>query len=289
MHEVLGLVVMTLAFLIGLALVTYHASDDAIVRGSTLSDAFVPGENQVSNALGLAGAWMAQLLVPRFLGYPVSLLSALMCMVGYLLFRRRLTGKLVSTGVLILVVTFAVASLLGWIALVFEVELALWSGRLGLGVAGWLQHVLGTIGSAVILAMSLVIAVLLLVDHDLQHMFDRFGSWTASVKAATGRRRAARKKRVEANRKAKQAKRKAGDFEDLPETHHEPSEAAARQSPGSTTAPAPPASERTLNDTFQGMPPPARSTAHARLRKRILKYMSSSVSRRNTPISWSGR
>lgn len=263
MHEVLGLVVMTLAFLIGLALVTYHTSDDVIVRGSTLSDAFVPGENQVSNALGLAGAWMAQLLVPRFLGYPVVLLSAFMCMVGYLLLRRRLTGKLVSTGILVLVVTFTVAGLLGWIALVFEVELALWSGSLGLGVAGWLQHVLGTIGSAVILAMSLAIAVLLLVGHDLQRIFDRFGSWTASVKAATGRRRAARKKRVEANRKAKQAKRKAGDSEDLPETRHEPSQTAARRSSGSTTAPAPSASSRTLNDTFQGMSPPARSTAHA--------------------------
>ena len=255
MHEVLGLVVMTLAFLIGLALVTYNASDDAIVRGSTLSDAFIPGENQISNALGLAGAWIAGLLVPRFLGYPIVLLAGLVCMAGYLLFRRRLTGKLVSTGILVFVVTFTVASLFGWIALVFEVELTLWSGRLGLGVAGWLQHVLGTIGSAVILSMSLAIAILLLVDHDLQRMFDRVGSWFASVKAAAGRRRAAREKRAEAKRKEKQAKRKTGDSEDLTGTRHE-------RPSSKTTAPAPPGSSRTLNDTFQGMPPPARSTAH---------------------------
>ncbi len=262
MHEVLGLVVMTLAFLIGLALVTYHASDDVIVRGSTLSDAFVPGENQVSNALGLAGAWIARLLVPRFLGYPVVLLAGLACMVGYLLFRRRLTGKLISTGILILIVTFTVAGLLGWVALVFEVELALWSGRLGLGVAGWLQHVLGRIGSAVILAMSLAIAFLLLVDHDLQRLFDKVGYWPASVKAAAARRRAAREKRAEANRKAKQAKRKTGDSEDLKETPDKTVQMAAG-APGRMADPAPSGSDRTLNDTFQGMRPPARSTAQA--------------------------
>ncbi len=256
MHEVLGLVVMTLAFLIGLALVTYNASDDAIVRGSTLSDAFIPGENQISNALGLTGAWIAGLLVPRFLGYPIVLLAGLACMAGYLLFRRRLTGKLVSTGILVFVVTFTVASLLGWIALVFEVELTLWSGRLGLGVAGWLQHVLGTIGSAVILAMSLAIAILLLGGHDLQRMFDRVGSWFASVKSVAGRRRATREKRAEAKRKAKQAKRKTGDSEDLTGTRHE-------RPSSKTTTPAPSASGRTMNDTFQGISPPARSTAHA--------------------------
>ena len=263
MHEVLGLVVMTLAFLIGLALVTYDPSDDAIVRGSTLSDAFIPGENQVSNALGLAGAWIARLLVLRFLGYPVVLLSGLLCMAGYLLLRRRITGKLVSTGVLVLIVTFTLASLLGWVALVFEVELAFWSGRLGLGVAGWLQHVVGTIGSAVLLAMSLAIAVLLLVDHDLQRMFDKVGYWAASAKAAAGRRRAAREKRAEARRKAKQAKRKTGAPEDLSETPRGPLQTASRQSPGKTPAPIPSGSNRTLNDTFHGMEPSARSTAHA--------------------------
>lgn len=262
MHEVLGLVVMTLAFLIGLALVTYNASDDAIVRGSTLSDAFIPGENQVSNALGLAGAWIARFLVPRFLGYPVVLLAGLACMAGYLLFRRRLTGKLVSTGILILIVTFTVAGLLGWVSLVFEVELALWSGRLGLGVAGWLQHVLGRTGSAVILAMSLAIAFLLLVDHDLQRLFDKVGSWPASVKANAARRRAAREKRAEANRKAKQAKRKTENSEDLTETPHETVQMAAG-GPGRMAAPAPSGSDRTLNETFQGMSPPARSTAQA--------------------------
>ena len=261
MHEVLGLVVMTLAFLIGLALVTYDPSDDAILRGSTLSDAFIPGENQVSNALGLAGAWIARLLVLRFLGYPVVLLSGLLCMAGYLLLRRRITGKLVSIGVLVFIVTFTLASLLGWVALVFEAELAFWSGRLGLGVAGWLQHVFGTIGSAVLLAMSLAIAVLLLVDHDLQRMFDKVGSWAGSVKAAAGRRRVALEKRVEVRRKAKRAKRKTGDSED--ETPREPLQTASPQSSGKTPAPIPSGPHRALNDTFHRMEPSVQSAAHA--------------------------
>ncbi len=258
MHEVLGLVAMTLAFLICLALIAYAGVDDAIVRGSTFGDIFVPGENEVSNMLGLAGAWVAYWVVPRFLGYPAVLLSGFLGMTGYLLFRRRASIKLVSMGLLVFAVVLAAAAFFGWISLVFDVELVLWSGALGLGVAGWLQHVFGVVGSAAILALLLVIAFLLLGKPDVQALFDKAGAWNASRKAAAAQHRAERKKRAEEKRKARQEKqadqkkrRAAKASEATPRT---PPESSAPTSP-------PPASDegsgRTLNDAFQGDRPPS--------------------------------
>ena len=261
MHEVLGLVSMTLAFLVCLALVTYQAADDIIVRSSTPRDLFVPGENQASNMLGLAGAWIAYWFVPRFLGYPVVLLSGFFCMTGYLLFRRRASGKLVSTGLLVFAVAFASAAFFGWTARVFDVELALWSGRLGLGVAGWLQHVFGEVGSAAMLALCLAVAFLLLAEPDLQALFDKVGAWNASRKAAAATRRAARKKRAEEKRKSraeKQAARKKKN-ERPAQTAPEPTSPSPSGAASTRTA-APPAAEeasRTRNDAFRGDAPPA--------------------------------
>lgn len=284
MHEVLGLISMTLTFLVCLALITYQTDDDIIVRGSTLGDTFVPGENQVSNMLGLAGAWIAYWCVPRFLGYPVVLLSGFLCMTGYLLFRRRASVRLVSTGILVFSIVFAAAAFFGWAALVFDAELDLWSGRLGLGVAGWLQHVFGAVGSAAILALCLLVAFLLLAEPDLQAFFDKVGTWNASRKTVAAKRRAAHKKRREEKRKTKAAKEAArkNKKERLAQTAPE-----SLSPPPSAATPASEESNRTLNDTFRGEPLPSPDAGDApekdieiHVRERIEEEHASRVQRR---------
>ena len=268
MHEALGLVAMTLSLLVCLALVTYRGADDAIVGGITFRDIFVPGENQASNILGWAGAWVAYWIVPRFLGYPFVLLTGFLCMAGYLLFRRRTSIQLVSMGLLVFAIVFAAASFFGWISLVFDVELALWSGALGLGVAGWLQHVFGTVGSAAILALLIAIAFLLLAEPDVQALFDKVSGWNASRKDAAAQRRAARKQRTDEKRKTRQAKRAEQKKRRAEKTSGKAAEAgseeaseeaspASRPSSGPTT-PAPASSgepSRTRNDAFRPADP----------------------------------
>ncbi|MEX0748079.1 MAG: DNA translocase FtsK 4TM domain-containing protein, partial [Rhodothermales bacterium] len=175
--EILGLILMVLAVLLGVAVVTYSASDDAIARAFTFSDAFDPGNNRATNALGLVGAVLSRALVPSFLGYVVLVLTGLLFAWGYMFFRQRQAIYLPLVSVLLIAGAFTLACLFGWIALVFGVDLLLWSGEVGLGIAGWLQRILGNVGSVGMLLLLLAITSLLLVEDDFQRTFDRLEDW----------------------------------------------------------------------------------------------------------------
>ncbi len=182
--EVLGLILMVLALLVGLAFVTYDPGDDGIARAFTLRDALDPGNNRASNALGLVGAFLAHAMVPNFLGYVVVLLTGLVFAWGYVFFRRRTPVYLPLVSVLTAAAAFALASLFGWLTIVFETDLTLWSGAVGLGAAGWMEHVFGTVGSILLLVLVLLVTSLLLVDHDIQRTMDRLGDGLYFVRAA---------------------------------------------------------------------------------------------------------
>ena len=182
--EVLGLILMVLALLVGLAFLTYDPGDDAIARAFTLEDALDPGSNRATNALGLVGAVLAHAMVPNFLGYTVLLLTGLIFAWGYVLLRNRTPVYLPLVTVLTVVATFALACLFGWITLVYDAQLTLWSGAVGLGAAGWMERVFGTIGSLLLLVLVLFVTSLLLVDHDIQRTMDRAEEWFHTARLA---------------------------------------------------------------------------------------------------------
>lgn len=175
--EVLGLILMVLAVLLGLAFLTYDPGDDAIARAFTFADALDPGNNRAMNALGLVGAVLAHAMVPGFLGYTVLLLTGLLFGWGYVFFRRRTPVYLPLVSVLTLLATFTLACVFGWITLVFNADLMLWSGTVGVGVAGWMERVFGTVGSALLQVLVLSVTSLLLIDHDIQRTMDRVEEW----------------------------------------------------------------------------------------------------------------
>ena len=182
--EILGLILMVLAILFGLAIVTYSATDDAIARAFTFEDAFSPGNNRAENALGLIGAVLASLMVPSFLGYVVLIPAGLLFAWGYVFFRQRKPIFLPLVSILLIAAAFTIASLFGWLTIFFEADLSLWSGEIGLGLGAWLQRILGSTGSILIILLFLAITTLLLVDHDIQRTFDRIEDWLVSAKSA---------------------------------------------------------------------------------------------------------
>lgn len=212
-REVLGLILMVLGLLVALAIVTYSARDDAIARAFSLGDALNPGENRASNALGLVGALIARLLVHDFLGYSVLLLAGLLFAWGYLFFRQRPAVYLPLVSVLVAVGTFTLASLFGWITLVFDAGLDLWSGSTGLGAAGWLQQVFGTVGSVLLLLLALSVTSLLLVDHDIQRSLDRLAQWTVSAREALAAWASSRVKRFREARRERRERAEASRAE----------------------------------------------------------------------------
>ncbi len=209
--EVLGLILMVLAFLIALAVLSYSPEDDAVARQFSLDALINPGDNRAQNALGLIGAAIARLLVPLSLGYSVLVFPGLLFAWGYVFFRNRTPVYLPLLTILLSVSAFILATLFGWFGLTLEVDLLNWSGAWGLGAAGWMQRVFGTAGSLILTLLTLVVTVLLVVDHDIQRSIDRveefvknlrerLKSWREGQRGQRAERRAERKRLLEERR-----------------------------------------------------------------------------------------
>ncbi|WP_456425283.1 DNA translocase FtsK 4TM domain-containing protein [Rhodocaloribacter sp.] len=249
--EVLGLILMVLALLLTLAVVTYSPADDAVARQFSLDALLNPGDNRAENALGLIGAAIARLIVPRALGYSALIFPALLFAWGYVFFRNRTPVYLPLLTVLLSVSAFILSAFFGWFGLTLEVDLLNWSGAWGLGAAGWMQRVFGAAGSFILTLLTLVVTVLLVVDHDIQRSIDRveefvktsrerLKTWRDGRRGRRAERRAERQRMLE-ERRAERARTEAERARKKKKAEPPRPARPAPRTPERTVAPAPPA------------------------------------------------
>ncbi|MDX1546549.1 MAG: DNA translocase FtsK 4TM domain-containing protein, partial [Rhodothermales bacterium] len=286
-REILGLLLMAVAALVGLALVTYDPADAEVARQFSLEAALHPGRTHAGNALGLVGAALAQALVAGFLGYTALLLCGLLMAWGYVTFRHKPTAYLPRRSVLILAGAFLIAAMIGWFGIALEQDLGAWSGAVGAGLAAWMRQVLGAVGSFVILLLLLLLTALVVFDRDVQPPVERLeaGFLALRTRLAEGwgrfrahqaERRQARaerrrvlaeqreRDRTERDRRLDQERREAARAERRTAAKPAP-RPAAEAPPPRPRAPVPPPpdalDEPPLNDHLRGdheaAPPPA--------------------------------
>ncbi len=264
-QEIFGLILMVLALLLTIALVTYSAADRTIVSSFTWERALDPRHTQTQNALGLIGASLAYLLIPNFLGYPVLILSGLVGVWGYHIFRRRPFAHMPWVSGLVVASTFIVSCLVSWFSIVLETDLILFSGTWGIGIAGWFYNVCGAVGSVLIFSLLGAINLLLLFDHDVQRSMDRLeeaiaGMGSGIQKAWTDwqeRRQQRKEARATKRRQARREREAEASDESKPEEESpEPSPADVQPTSSGDGQPAPPrpssseGQRMTLNDLY---------------------------------------
>jgi S-DNA-T family DNA segregation ATPase FtsK/SpoIIIE len=176
--EIFGLVLMVLALLLSLAFASYHAGDARILRSAEWAEVFLnprqaQTEGVVQNVLGLIGARLARTFVPGFIGYGVLLLSGLLMVWGYAIFRHAPLRRLIYPSILTVLAAFLLSSLLGWFHHALGTSLSAWAGLAGIGTAGWMQNVFGEVGALILLLLAGAVLLLLVVDHDIQRTVDR--------------------------------------------------------------------------------------------------------------------
>ncbi len=172
-EEIVGLLLMALGVLLALAFLTYDPADNALARTFSLDTFFHPRSIGAHNALGHVGAWLSYWFVARFLGYPVLLWPLLALIWGYHLFRHRPPRKVSLTLGLLTLGTWMLSTFAGWMTLVWEFPLKLWSGSVGLSTARWLRQLFGSTGSFLILLFGIAAIARLFIDRDIQHTFDQ--------------------------------------------------------------------------------------------------------------------
>ena len=175
----IGVLVMAIAALLGLAFLTYHPEDDPLTKQLDLLAVLVAPEAhqavyRVQNALGLTGAELARRGLREFVGYPVLLPTATLMLWGFVLLRLpsfsasqlRWLGR---TSALAGTAALLTSTALGWLdhALGPPGPLAAWAGDWGLGIAGWMHHLAGTVGSLFLLVLMGGIVLVLTLDLSL--------------------------------------------------------------------------------------------------------------------------
>ncbi|WP_412063300.1 DNA translocase FtsK 4TM domain-containing protein [Rubrivirga sp. IMCC45206] len=182
-QEVLGILLLALAILGGLAVASYSPDDaDRLAVG-------IDGLNQpFDNLLGYVGATLAQALVAGLVGYPVILPILAVLSWGWVLLRQKTPVFLPTLTGLSLAGALFVACFFGWFDMQLDTDLAAWSGDLGLGVAGWLESVLKPVGSFIVLLVAVVVTLLLVWDRDIQTSLDRAEGAVTSIKATVTER-----------------------------------------------------------------------------------------------------
>jgi len=235
---------MSVAILFALAFVSYSGSDDPLARTFNIRSAFNPAMPPAANIMGLIGAYLAWLMVPNFLGYPVTGFTMILMALGWTVFRVRPARPFVRYAVLGTIVIVLGSTLAGWLSPDFVPTL--WSGTLGAGIAGVLARALGTVGSMILMVLTALIVVRLSLDSDLEHSVD----WVADKFGGLG-------KRLQSDPNKK--REKVGSPETTTRSRPDPVSASAPFAPG----PAPklkPEPERgeTINEQFRSEPAPAK-------------------------------
>jgi len=202
--EILGILVMAIGGLLGLAVVTYNAADFTLIKSLSSEVA----AQRIHNGLGQVGGYIAHFFVYMLFGYMSIIIPLIILGYGWFIFRDRDINQMLwptAYGIWSMVLF---STILGWFNLNYEWITSVWSGSAGIQVAKVLQIYTAEIGSMVILSVLLVTTLLALLDRDLQHTVERFKDWIANIKDSFAEWQQRRQERKEAKRKEKEERQK---------------------------------------------------------------------------------
>jgi len=202
--EILGILVMAIGGLLGLAVVTYDAADFTLIQSLSTEVA----AQRIQNGLGQVGGYVAHFFVYMLFGYMSIIVPLIIFGYGWFIFRDRDITQMfwpTAYGIWSMVL---LSTILGWFNLNYEWVSSVWSGSAGIQTAKILQMYTAEIGSMVILAVFLTTTLLALLDRDLQQTVERFKQGVANIKASFAEWQQRRQERKEAKQREKQEQQK---------------------------------------------------------------------------------
>ncbi len=212
--EIIGIIVIAIAVLLGLSIVSYTAEDYQYAQRLSFSDLFNPDATSrlVQNWLGPVGAYISHFLVYKLFGYTSLLFALIVGYNGWHTFRRRIFRDNAYLNVLSIWGMVLLSTFLGWlITNEAGIEDPIWSGGAGIAFASILQNITG-IGSIFILSVLMLITLLLFVERDLQKTIDNLKLWMEQMQEKmeqNRQERAERKAQKAAEREERIAEKRA--------------------------------------------------------------------------------
>jgi DNA segregation ATPase FtsK/SpoIIIE, S-DNA-T family len=217
--EIAGILIMAISILLMLSIISHHPNDYAVVKSIPSSTIFSPDQGpamQVSNWLGIIGAYISYMFVNIMFGYMSALIPLLIFALGWFVFRGKNLDRLIWPAAYGIWAMVILSTSMGWIYNEFDLFSSEWSGSSGVALAQILYNMTG-IGSAVILSVLLLITFLILLDRDLQKTVDAFKGGMARWKE----KRAEKKELKERKKQEKKYQKEKKKAEKLAKKEHE--------------------------------------------------------------------
>ncbi|XWN36665.1 MAG: DNA translocase FtsK [Balneola sp.] len=213
--EIIGVIIIALAILLGLSIVSYTPEDYQYATKLSFMDLFNKDASSrlVQNWLGPVGAYLSHFVVHQLFGYTSFILSILIFFQGWHIFRRRNYKDLSWITILGVWSMILFSAVLGWMN--FNLDFpsdSVWSGAAGVAISKVLQNFTSSIGSGIILSLLAIVTLLLLWDRDLQKSIDNLKLWIENIQQKLEDARIARaeKKEIKAQeREERLAERRA--------------------------------------------------------------------------------
>lgn len=205
--EIIGILVMALGGLIGLSILSYHASDYNLIQSLSTDNLLSIDRGpalRIQNGLGVVGAYLAHFFVYRLFGYMSLFIPLIILTYGWFIFRNRDTGQLLwltAYGIWSMVLF---STILGWFNAEYNWYSSVWNGSAGIAMARVLQNITG-VGSIIILTVFLITTVLALLDRDLQTTVDTMKGWFSDTKSSVSGWKEERRARKEEKRRQREA------------------------------------------------------------------------------------
>jgi len=182
--EIIGVIIIALAILLGLSIVSYTPEDYQYATKLSFLDLFNTDASSrlVQNWLGPVGAYLSHFFVHQSFGYISFILAILAFFQGWHIFRRRNYKELSWISILGVWSMILFSTILGWMN--FNVDFpsdSVWSGAAGVAISKVLQNFTSSIGSGIILALLAIVTLLLLWDRDLQKSIDNLKLWIENL------------------------------------------------------------------------------------------------------------
>lgn len=175
--EILGVIMISLAALIALSVFTYNPADNGIIQSVSFSE--LASQNsaasaRIQNYLGPVGAVMSYYMVYMLFGYVTIVIPALLMNYGWYVFRHHDVSILHRQALYYTSVMLLASTVFGWFNHIIEAPSLSWSGAVGSTLASALLGLTATWGSGIILFSLVIVALLFLIDRDIQATIDRF-------------------------------------------------------------------------------------------------------------------
>ncbi|MBN2732523.1 MAG: DNA translocase FtsK [Balneolaceae bacterium] len=222
--EILGILIMAVAALLGLSILTYHSGDYTLAQNISFDNLFSADyglARRIQNGLGVMGAHVAHFFVYVLFGYTSVIIPLILFGYGWFIFRDKEVQKMLWPTAFGIWSMVLLSALIGWFYSEYAWFSSTWSGEAGLGIAALLKNIMG-IGSIIILLVLLVVTLLAMLDRDLQQTVDRFKAWLADFRESWEERAEERKKKKEEQAKQREVEKRQAAEKKMKEDRSKP-------------------------------------------------------------------